>query len=64
MTWPAKWVNDMETAGSIYNTVTAMNRALATLDGDALAKWKNENLRLVTAYMGIERIRGEGDNGE
>ena len=61
MQWPARWLIATETARSVYDTLTAVNRALNTLEGDALDTWRNENSRLLDAALAIERLRNEGE---
>jgi hypothetical protein len=58
-TWPLKWFMPVQIASNTYDTLTAVNRAMSRLDGEALDKWRSENGRLINAALTIQQIRDE-----
>lgn len=63
MTWPARWLIPAETARGVYDAMTAVKRAMSSLQGDALEKWKADNAGAVKTALWAERLRDEdGDN--
>jgi hypothetical protein len=59
MTWPLKWFRPVQTALNTYDTLTAVNRAMSHMEGDALRKWQSENGRLIETALDIQRMRDE-----
>jgi hypothetical protein len=59
MSWPLKWLIPVETALNVYNTLTAVNHAMNTYEGEHLAKWQTANARLVQSALDIQAIREE-----
>jgi hypothetical protein len=64
MTWPVRWFLPVETALNVYEVLTTMNRAMSTLKGEELAKWKLANSRLVQAALDIQANRDEREAAE
>ena len=64
MTWPVRWFLSVETALNVYEILTTMNRAMSTLKGEELTKWKSENNRLVQAALDIQANRDEREAAE
>ena len=64
MTWPVRWFLPVETALNVYEVLTTMNRAMSTLKGEELAKWKLANNRLVQAALDIQANRDEIEAAE
>ena len=61
MTWPLRWLIPVETARNVFDTVSAVNRAMSEYEGDALDKWRQRNQRLIHAALAIEEIRSEAE---
>jgi hypothetical protein len=59
MSWPLSWFRPVQTALNAYDTLTAVNRAMSHLEGDALRKWQGENGRLIETALAIQRLRDE-----
>ncbi len=60
MSWPVRWLYPVETALYVYQVLTAVKRAMSTLDGDALDKWQAQNGRLLEAALDIEERIAKG----
>ena len=57
--WPLRWLIPTETARNVHDTLTAVQRAMSDMKGDALDKWRRRNPRLIKAALEIEEIRAE-----
>jgi hypothetical protein len=64
MTWPVRWLIDVETAEDAYTALTEVNRAMARLDGDRLAEWQRDNAGMVKRALAIEALLADEGAGD
>lgn len=62
MQWPARWLLPAEVALNVYDTLRAVNQAMANLDGERLSKWNAENGRLLKTALAIQKLRDGLEN--
>jgi hypothetical protein len=61
MRWPLRWLIPVEAALNVYQTLSSVKRAMHTYSNnpEALARWQEQNGRLLEAALDIEAIRNE-----
>ena len=60
--WPLRWLIPAETARNVYETLTAVQRAMNEMEGESLNRWRERNPRLIAGALAIEALRADMEN--